>query len=482
MMRTSPIRMACGAVVRGALLLLLGGCGEPSGSKSEAWLRVEVSGNANDRPWPSAGFRLKSADGREVSLSLASGVKGDGPVLEGRGVPGAYELVPPEGWRAFGTTEAQDIRADVPPVKIGVGRKHSIYMWPPQGRSVSAIRCTRMPNSEEPLVIIDAESAIGDDGSAVLRVPVADWRGTLRVHAIFGPATFAKIVPIVISQHSIDGDPVAMILEAAYAAPVAVRVVRSVAGDVSKPIELMASVGAEPIQVGVSIPIDSKGRGTIEEVPREVTKLSLFVRGEQAWDGLEAARLFREVRLFVATVPADAQGALVVRLSNAKGDGRPVLQVRPEGGTTYAMPSFTEARDGEGSFLLKTSLPAGRYHVLVTCGGRAAVASEIVKIAGGEPATLELKAADLANLRVSLVGGIASVRSWELVARRVEGDVEVEGQGFVVRGVGRADVDLELPTGRYRVRAVVESTEGPAMDVDLSAPGTHASIDLRPRK
>ena len=77
---------------------------------------------------------VKSADGREVPLALASGAKGDGPVLEGRGVPGAYELVPPDEWRAFGTTEAQDIRTDVPPVKIGIGRKHSIYVWPPQGR------------------------------------------------------------------------------------------------------------------------------------------------------------------------------------------------------------------------------------------------------------------------------------------------------------------------------------------------------------
>ena len=78
--------------------------------------------------------------------------------------------------------------------------------------------------------------------------------------------------------------------------------------------------------------------------------------------------------------------------------------------------------------------------------------------------------------------GVATVHSWELVARRVEGESEVEGQGFVVRGIARSDVDLELPPGRYRVRAVVDSAEGPVVDVDLSAPGTHASIDLKPKK
>ena len=80
-----------------------------------------------------------------------------------------------------------------------------------------------------------------------------------------------------------------------------------------------------------------------------------------------------------------------------------------------------------------------------------------------------------------LTGGVSVVRWWELVARRLETGVEIEGQGFVVRGIARTDVDLELPPGKYRVRAVVATNEGPAFDIDLSAPGTHASIDLRPK-
>jgi hypothetical protein len=481
MRRALGLRSACGAVVRGALLLVLGGCGEPVASKSDGWLRVEISGNSTDKPWPSAGFRLKSADGREIALSVASGVKGEGPVLEGRGAPGIYALIPPAGWRGFGEADALDIRLDVPPVKIGVGKKHSIYVWPPQGRAVSALRCTRMPHSEQPLEIVEVESLIADDGSAVLRVPPAAWNGTLRIHAIVGAATFAKIVPVVFAERSIDGDPFATILEPAYSAPIAVRVVRSEVTSPPAPVELMASIGAEPLQIGVSVPIDAKGRGEVPEVPREVTKFALFVRGEQAWDGLEAARLFREVRLFVSTEGRLNHGDLAVRLSHVKGDARPVLQVRQEGGATYAVPSFTEARDGEGSFFLKTSLPAGRYHVLVTCGGGAALSSGPVEIVGGKPAKLELKAAAVASLRVALEGGIGSIHSWMLVARRLEGEAEIEAQGFVVRGVARADVDLELPPGRYRVRAVVESAEGPMVDIDLSTPGTHASIDLKPK-
>ncbi len=482
MSRKSIDRSAYGTLVRG--LLLLGGvvgCGKADGPKVDPWLKVEISGNATDKPWPTTGFRLKAADGREVALSLAVGAMGEGPVLEGRGPAGAYELVPPEGWRAFGAKSVQDIRPDLPPVKLGIGKKYCIYVWPPQGRAISAIRCTRMPRSEEPLEIVDTESVISEDGAAVLRVPPDQWRGVLRVHAVFGPATFAKIMPVVVPKHSVDGDPVAMILEATYAAPVDIRVVRSGPADPTQPIELMASIGAEPLQVGLSVPLDSKGRGELPEVPREVTKLSLFVRGDQAWDGLEAARLYREVRLFVATQAAADRGELAVRISNAKGDARPVLQIRAEGGSTYAMPSFTEARDGENAFLLKTSLPAGAYRVLVTCGGRAAVTAAPVDVTVGRTAALELRAEDLASLRVSLSGGVSVVRWWELVARRLEAGVEIEGQGFVVRGIARTDVDLELPPGKYRVRAVVATNEGPAFDVDLSAPGTHASIDLRPK-
>jgi hypothetical protein len=479
----APRRVA----LAGLLGIAASACGhEPPPPVVDLFLRVEISGHAADKPWPAAGFRLRSEDGREIPLETAASAPGAaGPVLEGRGKPGRYTVVPPATWGVLGgSAEAVDLRPDVPPVKIGVGRDRTIYTWPPVGKSISTIRCAR--DGEVP-VPVDAESVIADDGSAALRVPAAEWHGVLRVLAVLGPSTFAESTVVAVDKSPRPGAPWAIWLAAAPAAPVHVRVVRPSGEDPSKAVELMASVAVAPLQVGIALPLDSKGAGVLEDVPREVTGLSLFVRGSQAWEALDAARVGRDVRLFVSTAPAEALGVLEVRLSDAPGAVRPVLQIRAEDGRpgtapTYAVPSFTEAREGADGFRVRASLPAGRYRVLALCGERGAAAPESVEIVAGKETSLALKAVPLATIRVSLLGGIGAVREWDLLARRLEGDLAFEGQGFRIRGLARADVDLHLPSGRYRLAAVVGGSEGRTVDVDVEGSGVQASVDLRPTK
>jgi len=480
--RRHPARSAALACVLG---IAVSACGDRSGAPvADPFLRVEISGHAADRPWPTVGFRLKAADGREIVLAPASGASGaGGPVLEGRGAPGRYTVVPPATWGVIGGGEdTLDLRPDVAAVKVGVGRFHTIYAWPPVGRSISTIRCTRDGASSTP---IDAEAVIADDGSAALRVPAAEWRGPLRVFAVLGPSTFAESAPVAVDRSPRPGAPWAIWLTTAPAAPVHVRVVRPPGEDPRATIDLMASVAVDRLKVGVAVPLDSKGGGVLEDVPREVTGLSFFVRGAQAWEALDAARVGRDVRLFVSAAPAEARGTLDLRLSGASGAMRPVLQIRVDGDgatgvPTYAVPSFTEAREGGDGFRVRASLPAGRYRVLAICGERGAVAPEPVEIVAGRETALALEVVALATIRTSLLGGVGAVRQWDLSARRVEGDVEVEGQGLRIREVGRADADLRVPSGRYRLRAVVGGSEGPTVDVDVEGSGVQASVDLRP--
>ncbi len=471
----------------GILGIAVSACGDkPAAPVVDPFLRVEISGHAADKPWPTAGFRLKAEDGREVPLEpAASAPAAAGPVLEGRGKPGRYTVVPPATWGVLGgSAEAVDLRPDVPPVKIGVGRDRTIYTWPPVGKSISTILCAR--DGEVP-VRVEAESVIADDGTAALRIPAAEWNGILRVLAVLGPSTFAESSVVAVDKSPRPGAPWAIWLGTAPAAPVHVRVVRPQGEDPSKTLDLMASIAVAPLKVGVTVPLDAKGVGVLEDVPRDVTALSLFVRGSQAWDSLDAARVGRDVRLFTSTAPADALGTLDVRLSAAPGGARPVLQIRAEEGRpgttpTYAVPSFTEAREGADGFRVRASLPAGRYRVLAVCGERGAAAPEPVEIVAGKEVSLALKAVPLATIRVSLLGGIGAVRDWDLLARRLEGDLAVEGQGFRIRGLARADVDLHLPSGRYRLAAVVGGAEGRTVEVDVEGSGVQASVDLRPTK
>lgn len=479
---TMPPRPVLARILRIAVLaaLSLPGCGKGGTSPEEAVLRIEIAGSSTDKPWPSDGFALRAADGRLIPLVHAAGAAGDGPVLEAKGAPGRYRVVAPPDWRAYGAADALDIRADVPPVKVGVGRPHTLYAWPPGGRAVSMIRCTRQATFETPAVDVGAESVIGDDGAAALRVPAEQWRGSLEVRAIVGPSKFMTVASALIDRIAAGDAPVGVNLEPMAAVPVPVVVVRPPGEDTGTPTELMASVAVSVLKVAVPVPLDAKGRGVLAEIPREVSELSLYARGAQAWDAIEAARVHREIRLFVSTAPSAELGTLEIRVVGAAGDARPVLEVRPEGGASFAMPSFTGVRQGADGHRLRTALPAGRYHVLVTCGGRGAIAAAPVDVARGGDVVIELPLSPLASLRCSLVGGIATVSEWHLVARRVEGAVEIDGQSFVVRGLARPDADLDLPIGRYRVRAVVNGAEAPAVDIDLSAPGTRASIDLRP--
>lgn len=480
-------RSGGGTRVRRAGLVLvtacaLVGCGEPAAPAADPWLRVEITGSTTDRPWPTDGYRLRSVEGREIVLAPVVGAKAEGPVLEGRGAPGRYRLVAPAAWRVSDGGEATEIRPDEPPVKFGIGRPRTFYAWPPAGSSISAIRCTRQPTSDAPIVALDGESRIGDDGSAAITLPASEWRGTLVVHALLGASRFAVPKYVVVDARSVDQSPIGLPLDPALSSSVSVRVVRAPASDTTTPVELMASVAAEPLKVGLAVPLDSKGRGVLEEVPREVSALSLFVRGTQAWDGLEAARLYRDVRLLVVTAPPQAQGTLEARLSKVVGDAHPVLQVRAEDGTTYAMPSFTQAREGSDAHVMKTSLPAGRWRVLVTAGTRGAESEDAVDVRAGERTTLELVATDLPTIRAALVGGVRAVPRWDFLVRRLEGGREVEGQGFLVRGLARPDVDLQVPHGRYRACAVVGGDEAAPVDVDVSSPGTQASIDVKPRR
>lgn len=480
----SPARTAA---LAGVLALGLAGCGDsPAKPVADPFLRVEIGGHAADKPWPTAGFRLAGADGVEIAMSPVPGAAGAaGPLLEARARAGKYRVLPPADWAVFGGgDEAFDLRPDVAPVKVGVGRLRTIYLWPPLGSSISTVRCAR--DGATP-TIVDAEVVIADDGSAALRVAEADWRGVLRVFAILGPSTFAESVAVVVAKAARPGTPWAIWLGTAPAAPVHVRVLRPPGEDPKAGIDLMASVAVDPMKLGVPVPLDSRGVGVLEHVPRAVTGMSFFVRGAQAWEALDAARVGRDVRLFVSSAPPEALGTLDVRLADAPGAARPVLQVRAEGAAaagvpSYATPSYTEAREGADGFRLRAALPAGRYRAFVTCGERGAVAPEVVEIAAGKETSLALRAVPLATVRVTLVGGIGAFHEWDLVARRLEGDLEVEGQGFVLRELGRADADLHLPSGRYRLRAVIRGEEGRTVDADVVGSGVQATVDLRPTK
>ena len=307
--------------------------------------------------------------------------------------------------------------------------------------------------------------------------------------------TFAESVALHLDRSVRPGEPWVVRLGISAAAPVHVRVVRAPGDDPNLAVELMASIGVAPRKVGVHVPIGRDGVGVLAEVPREVTDLSFFRTGSEVWESLDAARTARDVRLFVAQAPAAERGMLEVRLADAPGPARPVLQVRSieapasgattarRGPPTYAVPSFTEARDGAEGYRIRASLPAGRYRVFVTTGERGAVAAEPVVIVAGAETVVNLTSKTLATIRVALVGGIAVVRNgWELVARRLEGEAEVEGQGFVLRGLGRADADLHVPSGRYRVVARLDGEEGRPSDVNLEGVGVQASIDLQPTK
>ena len=93
---------------------------------------------------------------------------------------------------------------------------------------------------------------------------------------------------------------------------------------------------------------------------------------------------------------------------------------------------------------------------------------------------VDLPSSGSETLSVSLEGGAPAGRRYDVEAKRIEGDAEVLGQGFCARSVGRPDLSLFLPTGRYRVRLLENGVEGPTKELSLDIPGVRGQVRLSP--
>jgi hypothetical protein len=446
------------ALLLAAALAACGGDAPPKAAPS-APVRVEIVYASVDAGGPVDGFSLVGEDGK--TWPLASQPALDRRVLAADAPGGRYRVTGPAGWGAVGPLEPLALRGDVPPSPLWVGRTHSVYLVHPPELPVEQVDVRTEARETGPRAL-DARLETGADGRSVLRIPPAQWSGTFRLQVRLGKTHFSKAIRVNLLG---DGAPVHAVTEPelmttfdvlalpADGVPVAGLEVTAV----SKMGSLEARVTAKTNASGWArldpIPVAADGFALTMEV-RESSGFADLVR----WDGA-SLRHHGEARLLAPT-----RGAWVefhLRSST--------VQVRSEASDTYVLvPNSHPA-----------ALPPGRYRSIVTHPDGPTFADPFEVSPGDTNVSLDARREAPCTLTVHIRGGFATKQDrYDLHARRIEDGKEVSLVGGTLRNLLRRDADLALPPGKYRVRLAHGAKESAPKDVDLSTPGTRASIEL----
>ncbi len=467
----------CGAWRRAVAVAVLGvaaGCGREAPVPATGALRVELVLPSVEGPIPERGFTLTEARGAVAALRpVAKGERG--PVYEAQGPAGSWTLGTPEGFRPIGG-HTMDMTPGMPTITLGVGRPRTVYLQPPDRGEITQVAVLMVTPADPHVHVVAAERlGPGEDGRVGLRMPDVALGAPLRVHAVLARGTHATPVP---TRPPKDGAPILHHLEPTPSNPFTVRFVAApgMKAAVGEPVRLVSTLGTlESIETA---PLEGDGAARFAQVPSEPEALRVLGAGVDV-DVLEAGAGVAEAA--VLALPDGAAGRVRLRIRGFDAAaGAPVVQVRPEGASSYGL-LRSDALPGTAPEVVRgLHLPPGRYRVSARQGELVATSVVPFEVGPVEPADVLLVAERLATLSVSLEGGAPAGRRYDVEAKRLEGDAEVLGQGFCARNVGRPDLVLFLPPGRYRVRLIENGREGPVKELSLDIPGVRGQVRLSP--
>jgi hypothetical protein len=444
------------------LLAALPACGGDGPAKSgpAAPLRVEVMYASVDAAGPVEGFSLVGEGGK--TWPLVSQPALDPRVLAADAPGGRYRVAGPAGWAPVGPLEPLALRGDVPPSSLWVGRTHSVYLLHPQELPVQQIDARPETRETGPRTFVPRLET-GNDGRSALRVPPEQWDGTFRLQVRLGPTHFSK--PIRVHLRG-DGAPIHAVTEPALMTTFDVLALPP-DGVPAAGVEVAGVSRIAGLEARVVAKTNASGWVRLDPVPVEVETFSLEV-GSHVWR-TDVFRRWGEGRLLAPPADPVVQSGIAI----AWPPEGALVQVRHEGSDTYAV-----APGAWAGRAFSASLRPGRFRWIATNGTSAAFGGPVevtlaaVHVVTPAPMTLS-------SLAVHLRGGFLTKEDrYDLHARRLEDGKEVSVVGGTLRNLLRRDADLSLPPGHYRVRLSHGASESAAKDVDLSIPGTRASIDL----
>jgi hypothetical protein len=441
-------------------------CGGP---EARPEIVVEVVPFASDGEVPREGWRLKGEDAKEVSLAT-DGARGAhrGLLFRATAPQGRWALLGPAPWSLVGGPVLVAMQPGTPPTALGVGVAHTLYLLPPEGRTVGQVVLRAAGLGADGTTPIPTTRADGADGRVALRIPPERWGPALFVHAALGTDTFARTERVNLPK---DGTCTGVALGAGPTLPVRVSIVPA---EAAKGALTLVAHGEE-FAVRREVALDAAGGVSFDAFPETSRAIELSLApapGEPAsatWRlaGTDAAR--GDLRL--AHLGRSAAGPQRLKVTGAPvAEGAVTVQVRRPRWPSYAV--VPDVRVDTGGAALTFPQVSGTWGLLVVTpdavGLRASTDDDDVPLALERPC----------RVQASVEGGVPRGRRYELECVRVEPDGEATAQGWYDRLVGRADLELLLPVGRYRLRLREGARVGAWNDLSLEAPSTRASIRL----
>lgn len=447
-------------------LLLATACGGPEARPA---IVVEVVPFASDGEVPREGWRLKGEDAKEIPLATAGEVGAHRGLLFRAPAPsGRYALMGPATWSLVGGPVLVAMQPGTPPTALGVGVAHTVYVLPPEGRTVGQVVLRAAGLGTDASMPVPVSRVDGADGRVALRIPPEHWGPALLVHAALGTDTLARVERLNLPK---DGTCTGVALGAGPTLPVRVTVLPE--GEAKGVLTLVAH--GEEFSVRREVPLDAAGGASFDTFPETSRGFELSLApasgtpATATWrlSGADAAR--GDLRL--AHLGRSAAGPFRLRVSG--GDvaaGAVTVQVRRPRWPSYAvLPDV--AVDAERGTLVLPNL-SGDWRLLV------ATAEGVGTRGSADDPDEPLALARPCRVQVAVEGGVPRGRRYELECVRVEPEGEATAQGWYDRLVGRADLELLLPVGRYRLRLREGARVGPWNELSLEAPSTRASIRL----
>lgn len=457
-------------------LFTLPGCGRREAER----LTVELVAAAVDGEAPTVGWRLRDPAGGEFPL-VATGRKGErkGPLLVASRPAGAYALVGPPGWALVGGPTFGPLSPGAA-APLGVGKDRSVYVVPPPGHLVKDVIVT-FAGREREATPVPSRVERGDDGRVVLRVEPDAWRDAYLVRATLAAAdgaqaassargsAFARVTRVVPPPSGactgvalLGGGVVAARIEVASVAPG--RTLRIVAED-------------EGLSVERDVRLDARGAADVPDLPATTGWMDLSWADTGAaptrWRVPGRLALHGDLRL----LGGEASPPLAVAVSGGDlPDEDFVVAARGPGHAAYGVaPNVLRAEDGRG---FTVALAPGAWRFLVTTPDAVGLGTS----EGDARPVVTLQRPSRVQLTVE--GGVPKGRRYDLECVREEEDgersVEVTAQGWWQRAVAASDLELALPTGRYRLRLREGGRLAPWTALSLERPATRVALRLPP--
>ncbi|MFO0931276.1 MAG: hypothetical protein U1E39_01055 [Planctomycetota bacterium] len=448
------------------MLLLATACGQPEARPA---IVVEVVPFASDGEVPREGWRLKGEDAKELPLATTGEVGAHRGLLFRAVAPqGRYALMGPAPWSLVGGPVLVAMQPGTPPTALGVGVAHTLYVLPPEGRTVGQVVLRAAGTGTDASSPVPTTRVDGSDGRVALRIPPDRWAPAVLVAAALGTDTFARAERVNLPK---DGTCTGVALGAGPTLPV--RVTTFPAGEAKGALALVAH--GEEFAVRREADLDAAGGVSFDAFPETSRRVELSLVGAPGarptatWrlSGADVGR--GDLRL--AVVGPSAAGASRVKVTGGPvAEGAVTVQVRRPGWPSYGV--LPDVRvEADGATLAVPNL-SGDWRLLVATADRVGLLAS-----GGDPdAPVVLERP--CRVQASVEGGVPRGRRYELECVRVEPDGEATAQGWYDRLVGRADLELSLPAGRYRLRLREGARAGLWNDLTLETPSTRASIRL----